>query len=377
MSVAAAGSARFVTAAPSAAEQAGAERRIVALDGLRGLMTLLVILSHYFGELPNGIKAAMSGWVAVNMFFVLSGLLIGKLILDKQHHGNFFTVFYARRILRLLPAYVLTVVLLDAAIRSIPHDWVDADTVFPLASYLTFTQGFWFVSTGTIGAHWLAPTWTLAVEEHFYMLVPAAIVFTPRRFLVPLLVGAGLAALLLRVAVYGFGFANPMVALVLIVGRADILVCGVLAAILLRREDVPWARLMPWLRGAPIVLLLASAGLKVVSDAAFDILSPLLVALGCAAFLLAIVQGAPEAARFHSRVLRFFGDNGYCLYLTHLPVLGLAHGLILGTRPDLATLPQLGVTLLALPVCILVGWGMTALIEEPLTTYARRRFRWR
>src|SRR5437016_14672551 len=91
--------------APTSADTAGQERRIVALDGLRGLMTILVIVSHYFGEVPNGLRATMLGWLAVDVYFVLSGYLIGKLILERGQHANFFTVFYVRRICRTIPAY--------------------------------------------------------------------------------------------------------------------------------------------------------------------------------------------------------------------------------------------------------------------------------
>ena len=75
-------------------------------------------------------------------------------------------------------------------------------------------------------------------------------------------------------------------------------------------------------------------------------------------------------------IVVFFGDNGYCLYLTHLPILGLAHGLVLGTAPDLATPAQWAVTLAAIPVCVAVGWGMTKLLEEPLSRYGRNAWRW-
>lgn len=61
-------------------------------------MTILVLVSHYFGEVPHGITALMFGWIAVDMFFVLSGYLVGKLILEKQHNDNFFQVFYVRRV---------------------------------------------------------------------------------------------------------------------------------------------------------------------------------------------------------------------------------------------------------------------------------------
>ena len=351
------------------------DRRIPALDGLRGLMTILVILSHYFGELAHGLRAMMFGWIAVNMFFVLSGFLIGKLILEKKDHANFFAVFYVRRFARILPAYVITVLGLSLIISQIGAAWVDADVRFPLWSYLTFVQGFFMVSTGAIGAHWLAPTWTLAVEEHFYLVIPAAIVFTPRRWLAPALVAAGLAAVALRIAIYYFGFSSEMAALALFPGRADILVCGLLAAIALKNQHIDWSRYDLALRVFPIAALLGACGLKAISAPLFGVCAPLLVAMGCACFLLAIVRGAAEGERFKSRILQFFGNNGYCLYLTHLPILGLAHGLLLGTRPDLVSGEQWLVTCAALPVAVLVGWAMTKLVEEPLTAYGRR-WRW-
>src|SRR5580658_5605354 len=62
----------------------GAENRIVGLDGLRGLMTLFVVASHYFGEVRHGVAAMEVGWLAVKMFFALSGFLVGRLILERM-----------------------------------------------------------------------------------------------------------------------------------------------------------------------------------------------------------------------------------------------------------------------------------------------------
>jgi len=352
------------------------ERRIPALDGLRGAATIMVIVSHYFGELGHGLSFTMFGWIAVDIFFVLSGFLIGKLILEKQHHANFFTVFYARRFFRLIPAYLITIVVVDALIGWAPPAWGGGGHVlFPEWVYFTFLQGVFMTKTGSIGAHWLAPTWTLAVEEHFYLIVPALIVLTPRRLLPCVLIATALASVGLRIAIYFGGFANEMVSLVLLPGRADLLVFGVLGAVAVRSGGFALARIEPLMRWTLPVTLFAVSGLKLYDDRAFFVFNPVLLAIGSTAYLICIVRNLPEARRFQSRTLRFFGDNGYCLYLTHLPVLGLMHGLILGTEPDLVTPFQWMVTFATLPVCVLVGWGMTQLVEAPLTRYGRT-WRW-
>lgn len=354
---------------------AGGAERIVALDGVRGLMTIFVVVSHYFAELPGGVNALMFGWVGVDMFFVLSGYLVGKLILEKKRHANFFSVFYVRRTLRIIPAYVVTILVVSGLMALCDPAWSGAPFAFPLWSYLTFSQPFFMISTGTIGAHWLAPTWTLALEEHFYLLAPMILVLAPRRLLPWLLGAAAVLAVVVRLVLHQLYPDNPMPALVLLPSRADLLCLGLLAAVAMTVWKVDWPRFDFALRLTPLLALIAILGLKAFGGAVGDALMPLAMAIGCASFLLAMVRDAPEAQRFKSPLLRFFGDNGYCIYLTHIPVLGLMHGLILGHRPALETPAGWAVSLAALPVCVLVGWGMTKLIEEPLTRYGRS-WRW-
>ncbi|HYF54217.1 MAG TPA: acyltransferase [Salinarimonas sp.] len=351
----------------------GADRRIVELDGIRGLMTILVVISHFFAELPGGHAVFAHGWVAVTMFFVLSGFLVGRLILEKGHHDNFYTVFYVRRFCRTIPIYVVCVLGSFLVFSQMPARWSDFDAAFPLWSYLTFSQNFLMISSGSIGAYWLAPTWTLTVEEHFYLVAPALMLLTPRRHLVAALMVAILAALALRALLIAGGL-SPMAGLVLFPARADLVIVGLLAAALLLRGGIAWERLDGLLRVAPVLLLTLAAGLGAVvgsSGALFKVVGPLIVAVACAAFLLAVVRGAPEARRFRSPVLRFFGWSSYAVYLTHLPIFWLMHGLILGEKPALGTPEQWAVSLLALPVCALAGWGLTRLVEEPISNYGR------
>ena len=122
------------------------------------------------------------------------------------------------------------------------------------------------------------------------------------------------------------------------------------------------------------MLLLSLAFLGVLAGRrapAFAVLYPLLTATAAAAFLLSLARGAPEAQRFRSRILCFFGRTSYAVYLTHLPILGLMHGLLLGARPDVATPAQWLVTFASLPLCALAGWLLTLFVEEPITAYGR------
>jgi peptidoglycan/LPS O-acetylase OafA/YrhL len=351
------------------------ETRVVCLDGLRGMMTILVVVSHYFAEVPHGVKALMMGWIAVDMFFVLSGYLVGKLIIEKKHHANFLSVFYVRRACRTLPIYAVCVALNALLIRLLAAPWVDADLTFPLWSYLSFTQNFFMAQTGSIGAHWLSPTWTLAIEEHFYLVVPVLFFFVPRERMVKALLAGALAAVAIRAAIFTSGAPAPqMIATVLLPARADVLICGLLAAVAIKSEIVPWHRVIDALRLAPILLIAAVAALRLADGThghLFGIVGPTLTALACTAFLLALVRNAPEAARFRSRMLCFFGEISYAVYLIHLPVLGLMHGLVLGGKPDIATAPQWAVTAGALPLCVILAWALTRAVEQPLTRYGR------
>ena len=366
-----------MTSTQSAPE--GQERRVLALDGIRGVMTILVVISHYFGELPNGIKALSFGWVAVDMFFVLSGYLIGKLIIEKGESDNFFKVFYMRRICRIIPSYMVTIFVSWALIMYFRETvWIDADPLFPLWSYVAFVQNFFMVSTESIGAHWLAPTWTLVVEEHFYLIAPSLIVFTPKRYFRPVLIVMIVSALIFRILTFHFGMFSHMTSLVLLPGRADLLMAGVFAASLITTPGIDWKRWMLWVRAIPLIAVTATLVLSLLDGEGQHLLmvySPLILAIGCASFLLGLVIDVPEAQRYKNATLRFFGDNSYAIYLTHMQVLGLMHGLILGSRPDITTWEQVMVSVLALPVAVVVGRALTRFVEEPMMAYGRS-WRW-
>jgi peptidoglycan/LPS O-acetylase OafA/YrhL len=357
----------------------GGENRILGLDGLRGMMTLFVVVSHYFGEVRHGVPAFDVAWIAVKMFFALSGFLVGRLILERMECKNFFAVFYVRRFCRTLPVYFVCVVLVYFCMHVFgAPSWMEIGVEFPLWSYLTFTQNFFMISADSVGPHWLSPTWTLSVEEQFYVFAPLLFVMTPRRLLLPVLGSAAALALLVRIAAFQGGLFTPMTALCTLPGNADSLFAGMFAAVLFKTESVDWRRHQLWLRLTPLVTLLTTFAIQVLAGrtgAWLNSVGFFLVSIGCAAFVLSIALGTPEARRFQSPILCFFGNTSYSVYLTHETVVGQIHGLALGTRPDIATPIQLALTVASLPISFFLGWVLTKIVEEPITAYGRT-WRW-
>lgn len=144
-------------------------RRIDGLDTLRACAIVLVLMSHYSVVVSHkatfGFLTGM-GWMGVDLFFVLSGYLIGNQILSPLARGASFSLktFFARRLLRTVPNYYVVL----ALYLLLPSELGGSQTA-PLWRFLTFTQN--------IGLHFGATfshSWSLCVEEQFYIVLPLA-----------------------------------------------------------------------------------------------------------------------------------------------------------------------------------------------------------
>lgn len=341
--------------------------RILRLDGLRGLAAVVVMLAHYFGEVEHGIKALTLGWAGVSVFFVLSGYLIGSLILDNQDQPGFLRRFYFRRSVRIIPVYLITVLFTMLSLYWLRDEpWVTP--AFDLPFYLTFTQNFAVAFLGE-GNAWLLPTWTLAVEEQFYLLLPVLMLITPKRWLLTLLVGLMAASVAFRLGVYD---ANKVASLVLLPGRADLLLSGVVLALLHRRLEL--SRHTMALRVIPMVALWALVIVALVdSQRLFAVANPLLLGIGVACFIAGQTLGVPEGRGLDHAVMVFFGRISYALYLFHQPINGVLHGVLLDSKPDVATLAQVLVTVMAVMLSVAAAYLSWRLLENPLLTWARKR----
>jgi peptidoglycan/LPS O-acetylase OafA/YrhL len=371
---AAAATASAARAAPALAESAG--DRIVALDGLRGVACIIVILSHYFGEVAHGVAFLYNGWAGVELFFCLSGFLIGGILLDNRNSPSYFRTFYTRRAFRIFPIYYVVVSLVIFASIILPF----ATPIGPVYAYLTYTVNFLMATGHVSGSNWLLPLWTLCVEEQFYILLPLFLYVIPARWrlerVLPMMI---LLPVLMRASLISCCGAQDLALQDLLPGRMDALFLGVFAAYA-RRTPYLWkwlSRNNRFLLNAIFLVSAALLGAVAVLEAvagirSFDLFGWTLSGICFTGLILMVADGSPEATRFRSPILCSVGTISYCLYLVHQPIAGILHGLILGSEPDTGTPAQLAVTLLAFAASVAAAWLSWVLFERPLLRIGRR-----
>jgi peptidoglycan/LPS O-acetylase OafA/YrhL len=346
--------------------------RIKELDGIRGLAVLMVLIYHYFNLLsfPLAIEGSLLVrvhnfthwfWSGVDLFFVLSGFLIGGIIIDNRESKNFLKVFYIRRALRILPAYSLLLIAyfvlrseLDPA--RFGQLFYGNASVFPDWSYFTFTQNIFLglaFATHRDSNIFLGPTWSLAVEEQFYLVVPFCLMVIPRRSWTTMLIGLAILALALRML---FPDQPPYV---ITPFRMDSLFLGVLAALVVRQARLrAFLQKRKWILRSAFLLLLIIVGL-VVAKGIIEWLATEYTVLACfytVLILIAVIEsGSLHLAIFRFPPLRFLGLISYSLYLFNLPILWMFHGLVLGARPSLNSAIACVVTLISLIVTIVLA----------------------
>jgi peptidoglycan/LPS O-acetylase OafA/YrhL len=150
--------------------------RLTGLDTLRAIAIVAVMIFHLAGLLPESFETVSRfGWMGVDLFFVLSGYLIGSQLLKPYLVGEKPTLadFYRRRIYRILPAYLFVL-----SLYFMLPVWREQDGISPLWQFLTFTENL-FVDYSIHQA--FSHVWSLCVEEHFYLLLPLLVLSMMRR----------------------------------------------------------------------------------------------------------------------------------------------------------------------------------------------------
>jgi peptidoglycan/LPS O-acetylase OafA/YrhL len=280
------------------------------LDAVRGVAILQVMFAHAF---PG--HGGIGGYVGVDLFFVLSGFLIGGNLIDRLQEPSYFSCFYIRRGFRILPLYYLLI------IACAPLTLLQQ----PLWRYLTFVQNFHWAHLGTLGDGWDGVTWSLAVEEQFYLLAPLLICLVPLRRLPASLCALILLAPCFRViAVETTTLAGTVV---LMPSRLDSLCAGVLAAWILRFGRVDQRVLSAALVTCSLVYfaVFAYSGGRRDSVIMWTVgytIEGTFFALSIVAMMVTDWRG--------NRVLQWFGTRAYGLYLLHALLLRLTGNAFLG-----------------------------------------------
>jgi peptidoglycan/LPS O-acetylase OafA/YrhL len=305
----------------------GGDERQPALDGLRGLAIFAVLLYH--GPLAWR-RYDHLGFAGVDLFFVLSGFLITGLLWDARGGSRYFSSFYARRTLRIFPLYyVLLAIYFHYAVRW----WSWAGPVQPKLPYLTYTSNFHVASLG----HWttnlaLDPTWSLAIEEQFYLVWPLVVRVLGRRALMifcgVLIVGAFAARL-----AWALAGRSPIAIYCLPYLRVDSLATGAFVALAARgpRGLAPLVRPARWVAAILTGALATGWAYDVWSNRqylAFDYhplsttaLTPIALAAGACLTLIVAGDGWFGQSRlWRSSPLRSLGRYSYAIYLVHLPL---------------------------------------------------------
>jgi peptidoglycan/LPS O-acetylase OafA/YrhL len=343
-----------------------------ALDGLRGVAILAVIAAH------TNVARGWGGDVGVDLFFVLSGFLITSLLIEEWDSFRLISLrkFYARRVLRLLPALVFVSGVIVTWHAIVSPRAVASRTAIDGLIALFYSTNWMFALDWRQPAHVFAHTWTLSIEEQFYLWWPVLLVLLLRRcksrvslfhwVLLGIFVLAVervvLFAGMTRGAYNWLNYATE--------ARADTLLIGCAAALMLSARAIPRdGRVRPvlkysaWTIGIPGLLLIGIPAARSVEFCAVG----LHTAIGLLAVII-LVEVVVSEGGLLGRVLNqnwlvYIGKISYGLYLWHYAIFCEVQGQHWPLRYELVT--ELGLTVIATLTCFY-------LIERPALRLKRR-----
>ena len=306
-----------------------------ALDGIRGIAILLVLVAHFVGAYepisPRGqtvFNVLRSGWCGVDLFFVLSGFLITGILFDTKAAPNFFRAFYMRRFLRIFPLYYALLLLWFGVLGTFAarFGWDPHAIGRDRQGWYWLYLSNWMLPAGEpVGA--IAHLWSLAVEEQFYLAWPLLVWLVPRRHTAKM-------CLVLVVVVFGLRLSLSLAGVSSdaiyewTITRLDSLAMGGLLAVCLRDRRLYGAVTRSW---KP---LLATSALTLAGIGAYygrlHFHDRALVWIGYSALalfsagLIAVAVLADENARSVRLLtwlpLRGFGRYSYGIYVIHFPL---------------------------------------------------------
>ena len=367
--------------------------RNAALDGIRGIAVSLVLLYHFslYQQTftrpdPAWLRpeawlfdvGSRTGWVGVQMFFVLSGFLISGLLEDGKARPHYFGKFYLRRALRILPLYYAVLLLYLFVLPMLPMPgWANLRFVSEHQGwYWTFLTNFLFA--GPLGWPRLSSHfWTLAVEEQFYLVWPLVVFMVARGRLPKVCLLLLVAGALLRVALVIHGVPLRVPYLITPTELDGLLVGAYLAATIRQ----PRSQSFP-IRHGRVLMFLSIVILLVIGlndrrlafgDPAVPLVGFTALAILFGGIVYVAVTETPSSRTSRALgnpIARFLGRYSYAIYLLHMPIIQLWTApqraettlVVDGIPPFLAHLTYIIVVTGGIVLVSLFSWH---LIEQP------------
>lgn len=378
----------LATATASKPSPINSSLRIPALDGLRGSAILLVLLWHsafyvrfdHHPLLNQLIGIGRLSWSGVDLFFVLSGFLIGGILLDNRDSPKFFKTFYLRRAYRILPLYFVVVIFCLLTFQAGHHGWTPSGLAdlfngrIPWWSYFTFTQNLWMAAIGDFSRAGLNVSWSLAIEEQFYLTLPLIVRRLAPKSLILLAAGVVLGAPIVRALLIHHFSHGAFAAYVLTPCRADALALGVLCAIFVRRERT-WNYLLThraWIYAVSAILGLCIAAITSMAYPLFtDALYGLeysVLALFYTSVLLIAVTGEDKVVKavLCNKFLMKLGVVAYGTYLLHYLFINLLQVLFTSLNTRFPPVHFRGASQLGAVAAVAVAGISWRFFEKPL-----------
>jgi peptidoglycan/LPS O-acetylase OafA/YrhL len=328
-------------------------------DVLRGVAVLVVMVFHLGHNWRSGMLEPYTtwGWWGVDLFFILSGFLITGILLETRDAPDYFRTFYVRRILRIWPLYfgLLTTMMVFLPRVAPALSAPSIATAYPRWAYLLFIQN-WYTHK-VLGP--LSVTWSLAVEEQFYIVWPTVVWLLSAKRLKTVLLFLIPAAPIGRLVIAYCGISADTTAT-----RMDGLAVGALLAILVRELDASTIRKIGTLAVVPAGV---AAVLAFRANWTWLLFSLLAVTFGSILCLALTTNLIPRSGFFS-----YTGKISFGLYLLHLPSFDLLRsGRIRNLLPQGALANDLCYSVLAFAATYLVASVSWFCMEKPILQLKR------
>ena len=325
------------------------DQRIPELDGLRGLAVIMVLAWHFIGCMAD---PSQGGWnfalyagtifgrTGVDLFFVLSGFLIIGIVIDNRDASNLFRTFYTRRVARIFPAYFLLIAvywLCFAFTGPNPAFNASHGPLIQVGTQIAFAYNWLMAFDNGAVSRGFSVTWSVAIEEQFYLVAPLVIWLTPTHLLRRVLICGIAVAIVSRAALFTFLPQFNLAPYILPFTRADCLCAGGLLATIWRDPRM-LERFKPLATPMTVVLILPVVALAycIVN---FDIIKHMYfwghTLLSTFYFFVVMTVITRRPAILRLPLLRGAGSISYALYLFHPLFISLFF--ILFRRPEAVT----------------------------------------